>query len=94
MPARKNRPDKHGAPKEEHLRISAQMEAEDTKKFKELADRVLIKSENKAPGDSHYVGWPDMDTAKKMAKKGLLREHGYSGCFYVTPQFKQHFNLV
>lgn len=92
MPARKNRPDKYGAPKEAHSLLVQLTEAEDNKKFQELAKRVLIPAEKKLPGDSHYVGWPDMDTAKKMAKKGLLQEFGGTGCFNVTPLFKQHFD--
>lgn len=88
MPARKNRPDKHGLPKVcelKDLKISA---AENILACK------LIRSEAKEPRKDHYVSWSDMGVADKMVKRGLLRESPFAtGSFYLTELFRRQFRL-
>ena len=79
MPARKNRPDKHGA-------LNNITDGE-----RGLVDK-LIKCERDSPRHDHYVSWFDMAVAKQLVKKGFLREGGRAtGCFLVTEKFHQDF---
>lgn len=88
MPARKNRPDKHGVPQIIRLR-NYTVSAEEN-----ILAQKLIRHESKEPGKDHYVGWPDMDAAESMAKKGFLRKSGLAtGCFYLTDLFKRQFQI-
>lgn len=78
MGARKNRPDKFRG------------DVSTGAKF--VATRLtcmLKEAERQAPRDSHYVGWPDMNEARALARNGWLEESGVAlGCFYVTDKFR------
>lgn len=78
MPARKNRPDKFRGPEKQQ-------------KATKLVSN-LKKWEKERPGDSHYVGWPDMSETKRLAKDGYLKESTFAmGCFHVTDKFLRFF---
>lgn len=83
MPARKNRPDKHGSPRA----------ASHTFQLEEAVRRLALKlvlCEKKEPKCDHYVGWPDMAAAEEMQRRGLLREGQLArGCFYITDKFRE-----
>lgn len=85
MPARKNRPGKHGTAIPVETAIDAAKEGN-------LA-RKLMEQESKKPSEAHYVGWMDMETAESMKKKGLLETSPYSplGCFFLTDLFKKKY---
>lgn len=88
MPARKNRPNKHGLPKVCELKDLKISGAENILACK------LIRLEAKEPHKDHYVGWPDMNVAETMVKRGLLRESAFAtGCFYLTELFRRQFRL-
>ena len=88
MPARKNRPGKHGTSSSEAL--SAKQRQLDSEE-RGLIDK-LCAQERKEPHNDHYVGWPDMGAAERLAKKGYIIEGGRAkGCFCVTPLFRQTF---
>lgn len=54
--------------------------------------RKLQTWELKNPKEAHYVGWPDMSAAKRLEKRGYLRESTFAtGCFYLTKLFDQDF---
>jgi hypothetical protein len=57
----------------------------------------LIRSiktwERSEPGADHYVGWPDMDEARRLEQAGYLKEGRALGCFYITPQFIEAFGI-
>lgn len=91
MPARKNRPDKHGhSPRLSNPEHTAE-------NYPPTPDElVLIKKlvfwERRNPGSAHYVGWPDMACADHLAKKGLIADdQGARGCFRVLHQFTMRF---
>lgn len=88
MPARKNRPDKHGTDKVIKLK-NYEISIEEN----ELAKK-LIKQEQKEAFKDHYVGWPDMHIAEKMENRGFLRRSTIvTGCFFLTDLFKRQFQL-
>lgn len=77
MPARKNRPGKHGGT----LPAVQPLDPEETALL-----RTLEAAERKEPRQDHYVGWPDMHIAKRLVKKGYIVEgRRATGCFYLTP---------
>ena len=82
MGARKNRPDKFrgtGGPA-----VAKPFALANTR-----LTRMLREEERKQPCEVHYVGWPDMDEAKDLAKRGYLTESAFSlGCFSVTDKFR------
>ena len=78
MPARKNRPGKHG----DILPADQPLDPEETALL-----RTLEAAERKEPHQDHYVGWPDMHIAKSLAKKGYIVEGRLAtGCFFLTPK--------
>lgn len=89
MPARKNRPGKHGTndtdmPKRKERRLEATYEE------RALVDKI-IQWEREQPRHDHYVGWPDMDAAERLAKLGYLVEGSVRGCFFITDAFRETF---
>lgn len=87
MPARRNRPDKHG---------KTPATRSPTNQAPRLVRTALIDKfcawERANPCECHYVGWPDMDEARQLAKRGLLDESPFAtGCFWTTPAFREAF---
>ena len=76
MPARKNRPGKFGKQIKKAPGLSALIQK--------------IKAwERSDPRASHYVGWPDMTEARRLAADSYLVEDPIAlGCFYVTDKFR------
>ena len=90
MGARKNRPGKFGTDN------ASVPNARARKLDRSLEDRVLVDKiiawERAHPGIEHYVGWPDMDAANRLARDGYLFESlRATGCFHVTSAFRQVF---
>lgn len=85
MPARKNRPGKHGS----EGRRSPQLNADSAEQ--RLVEK-LITCERANPTRDHYVDWADMSAAERLIKNGHLREGGQAtGCFVVTEKFRRNF---
>jgi len=88
--ARKNRPGKFGTDNTSvpnarlrKLNRSAEVRA--------LVDKIVVW-ERANPGIEHYIGWPDMDAAERLARDGYLHESPRAtGCFHVTSTFRQVF---
>ena len=90
MGARKNRPGKFGTDN------TSVPNARLRKLDRSFEDRALVGKivvwERAHPGIEHYVGWPDMDAAERLARDGYLHESPRStGCFQVTIAFRQVF---
>lgn len=90
MPARKNKPGKFGTETGTHL-----VAVSDRKRRLALEERSLVDKfiawEHENPREMHYVGWPDMDAAKRLEKNGYLQEGHATGCFYITEAFRRTF---
>lgn len=83
MGARKNRPDKFRGRGTGSAMVKAS-----TLIITRLV-RLLREEEQKHPCESHYVGWPDMDEAKALVKRGYLTASQFVlGCFSVTDKFR------
>lgn len=82
MGARKNRPDKfRGTGGKAMVKASTLVTTR--------LVRMLREEEQKHPCESHDVGWPDMDEAKELAKRGYLTASPFAlGCFFVTDKFR------
>jgi len=89
MPARKNRPGKHGMNSETASTVK-ERRREATHEERALVDKIIMW-ERDQPRHDHYVGWPDMDAAERLAKMGYLIEGGVRGCFFVTDAFRETF---
>lgn len=90
MPARKNNPHKFGV-----KNTSVRLKDFEISKEEHILAQKLIEWEKKGPFTDHYVGWPDMDVAEKMEKKGFLkRSERATGCFFLTDLFKRQFQMV
>ncbi len=91
MPARRNRPGKCGTPRAV-VPVTLSSDPKDlTPPENALVDdlRVLEKED---PWKAHYVAWRDMEAARMLEKRGMLRESGFShGCFVVTETFRTAF---
>lgn len=93
MPARRNRPGKHGATSTQGRKIPSKLElnAVMNAQVRELAIKFIVW-ERKEPKKDHYVGWPDMDVAEEMQRRGLIKLGGLAtGCFYITDLFRTEF---
>lgn len=87
MPARKNRPDKHG--KMPTTRPPASQAPRLVRTA--LIDKICAW-ERADPLGCHYVGWPDMNEARELARHGLLLESQFAtGCFWTTHAFREAF---
>lgn len=83
MPARRNRPNKHGT--EQPPQLTADSDE------RRLVEK-LIACESFNPMRDHWVSWLDMAAAKRLVKYGYLREgNRATGCFEVTDAFRQKF---
>lgn len=90
MPARKNRPHKHGT-SGEAAASAKKRQVENNQAERGLVDK-FIEWERDHPRHDHYVGWPDMAAAERLVKKGYLIEGTRAtGCFHVTETFRQTF---
>ena len=91
MPARKNRPGKHGVVPQGAPQPRTKQQLMDAQIERALVDK-LIKCERESPMHDHYVSWLDMRAAKQLVKHGYLREGGRAtGCFVVTETFRENF---
>lgn len=82
MPARKNRPGKFDGAHHPNSPIAPIVTA---------LVRKFIGWERENPEHDHYVGWPDMDEARRLEKDGYLREGTALGCFFLTDKFRDTF---
>lgn len=84
MPARKNKPGKFGTSAASTAPLPSHLE-------RELVDKLIV-SERANPHSDHYVGWPDMDAAEGLVRKGYLVYGGRAtGCFCITDLFRHAF---
>jgi hypothetical protein len=80
MPARKKRPDKFGARGSEFVNAIEQRDIIDARGL----IKKLLRAEQETPRGMHYVGWPDMDAARRLEQGKFLVEGHAEGCFYLT----------
>mgnify|MGYP000482299937 CR=1 FL=1 len=51
--------------------------------------KQLIQQEKERPLQYHYITWKDMDLARNLEDRGLLREGRALGCFFLTNEFRE-----
>lgn len=84
MPARKNRPNKHGGARASERKPDHTLDVE----LRAFVIKLIIW-ERKEPRHHHYVGWPDMHLAEELKRRGLLLDDGSAyKCFRLTEQFR------
>ncbi len=90
MPARKNNPHKFGVKNKTIAMKDFVLSDEE-----QAMAQKFIKWEEGEPFKDHYVGWPDMDVAERMEKKGFLKKSDRAlGCFFLTDLFKRQFQKI